>query len=141
MQQKLDALSKAIDEADSARRSSGANPSQAGQGASAGGPVAPGRVVTKQDDDAIARYLKAIQAVVTSHWVRPPGLAKAPCLVHITQLRGGDVINAEVDASCPYDALGRKAAEEAVMQSSPLPYNTFESVFQRRIDFTFHADP
>lgn len=101
--------------------------------------LSPRRIVTNQDDDPIAHYLKAIQATVTAHWVRPPDLTRAPCIVHITQLPGGEVINAEADASCPYNLQERKAAEDAVRQASPLPYKGFESVFQRRLDFTFNA--
>jgi colicin import membrane protein len=60
-----------------------------------------------------------------------------PCLLHIVQLKGGQVVSAKVDSSCPLDAVGRKSIEDAAYKSDPLPYKGFESVFSRTIDMTF----
>jgi colicin import membrane protein len=54
-------------------------------------------------------------------------------------LPGGDVMNVEIDSSCPYDALGRRSVEAAVRKAEPLPYVGFESVFNRRPNLNFEA--
>ena len=64
------------------------------------------------------------------------------CRLHITQLPGGEVISVEFGTPCPYDALGRRSVEAAVLRASPLPYRGFESQFQRRLTLNFTArDP
>lgn len=82
-------------------------------------------------------YAAAIQNAVTPNWLRPVNMPDVPCVVHIVQLPGGDVMSAKVDASCPYDEAGRRSIENAVLRSQPLPYKGFESVFKRNLDFTF----
>jgi len=85
----------------------------------------------------LSQYLAAIQNAVTQNWLRPDNMPNAPCVVHIVQLPGGQVLSAKASPSCPYDAAGRKSVEDAVLRAQPLPYQGFESVFQREIDFTF----
>jgi colicin import membrane protein len=46
-------------------------------------------------------------------------------------------MSAKVDSSCPYDEAGRRSVENAVLRAQPLPYQGFESVFQRDLTFTF----
>jgi colicin import membrane protein len=91
------------------------------------------------DADLLGRYVLAIQRAVAGNWDRtgriPPGAA---CRVLITQLPGGRVISATADASCPYDELGRRSVETAVLKAQPLPYAGFEPVFRRQLLFTFH---
>lgn len=90
-----------------------------------------------KDDSLLARYQAAIQNAVTQNWLRPDNMPALPCVVHITQLPGGDVMSAKVDSSCPYDESGRRSVENAVLRAQPLPYKGFESVFQRDLTFTF----
>jgi colicin import membrane protein len=90
-----------------------------------------------KDDSLLARYQAAIQNAVTQNWLRPDNMPALPCVVHITQLPGGDVMSARVDSSCPYDEAGRRSVENAVLRAQPLPYKGFESVFQRDLTFTF----
>jgi colicin import membrane protein len=89
------------------------------------------------DAGLLAQYLAAIQNAVTQNWLRPDNMPSTPCIVHIVQLPGGDVMSAKVDSSCPYDDAGKRSIENAVLRAQPLPYKGFESVFQRNIDFTF----
>ena len=89
------------------------------------------------DNSLLAQYQAAIQNAVTQNWLRPDNMPNAPCVVHIVQLPGGDVMSAKVDASCPYDEAGKRSIENAVLRAQPLPYKGFESVFKRNIDFTF----
>ncbi len=89
------------------------------------------------DSGLLGQYMAAIQNAVTQNWLRPDNMPNVPCVVHITQLPGGDVLNVEVDPACPYDEIGRRSVENAVLRAQPLPYKGFESVFRRKIDFIF----
>ncbi|WNL45424.1 cell envelope integrity protein TolA [Dyella sp. BiH032] len=89
------------------------------------------------DNSLLAQYQAAIQNAVTQNWLRPDNMPSIPCVVHIVQLPGGDVMSAKVDSSCPYDEAGKRSIENAVLRAQPLPYKGFESVFKRNIDFTF----
>jgi colicin import membrane protein len=85
----------------------------------------------------LSQYMAAIQNAVTQNWLRPDNMPNQPCVVHIVQLPGGNVLSAKASPSCPYDAAGKKSVEDAVLRAQPLPYKGFESVFHREIDFTF----
>ncbi|HZW17928.1 MAG TPA: cell envelope integrity protein TolA [Luteimonas sp.] len=87
-----------------------------------------------------ARYAAAIQEAVLRNWTRPENVPLGQrCRIYITQLPGGDVMSAKVDPSCPYDELGRRSVEAAVLKAKPLPYAGFESVFQRNLILNFQA--
>lgn len=93
------------------------------------------------DDSLLGRYQVAIQQVVQRNWLRPetarPGIR---CRLEIVQIPGGEVISANVATPCNADELTRRSIEAAVLRAQPLPYQGFETVFQRRIDFTFRFD-
>ncbi len=82
-------------------------------------------------------YAAAIQNAVTPNWLRPDNMPDVPCVVHIVQMIGGDVMSAKVDPSCPYDDAGKRSIENAVLRTKTLPYKGFESVFSRDITLTF----
>ncbi len=87
-----------------------------------------------------ARYAAAIQEAVLRNWTRPDNVPLGQrCRIYITQLPGGDVMSAKVDPSCPYDELGRRSVEAAVLKAKPLPYAGFETVFQRNLTLNFEA--
>lgn len=92
------------------------------------------------DESLMGQYVMAIQLAVERNWIRPdtirPGV---PCVVRIVQIPGGEVISANVESPCPYDDLGRRSVEAAVLRAQPLPYTGFESVFRRELRFTFRA--
>src|SRR5690554_6649763 len=92
------------------------------------------------DSDLAARYAAALQEAILRNWTRPDNVPLGQrCRIYITQLPGGQVMNVEFDASCPYDALGRRSVEAAVRRAEPLPYAGFESVFNRRLNLNFTA--
>ena len=92
------------------------------------------------DSGLAAKYAAAIQEAVRRNWRRPDNIPLGQvCRMYITQLPGGEVMSVEFDASCPYDAQGRRSVEAAVRAAEPLPYAGFESVFNRRLNFTFRA--
>jgi colicin import membrane protein len=89
------------------------------------------------DTGLLGQYLAAVQNAVTQNWLRPDNMPNVPCVVHIVQLPGGNVMSAKVDPSCPYDDAGKRSVENAVLRAQPLPYQGFETVFQRNLTFTF----
>jgi colicin import membrane protein len=94
-----------------------------------------------QDNDLTARYAAAIQAAVTQSWNRPDSAqAGLRCSLSITQIPGGDVISVTVGSPCNADQATRNSIEQAVMKAAPLPYQGYEKVFQRSINFKFRYD-
>lgn len=94
-----------------------------------------------KDDDLTARYQAAIQAAVTQNWNRPDSAqAGLRCALRIVQIPGGDVISATVGSPCNADPVTRNSIEQAVMKAAPLPYQGYEKVFQRNINFNFRYD-
>jgi len=93
------------------------------------------------DDSLLGRYQVAIQQSVQRNWLRPetaqPGIR---CSIDIVQIPGGEVISVSVVNPCNADELTRRSIEAAVMKAQPLPYEGFQSVFQRQIRFTFRYD-
>ena len=93
------------------------------------------------DQSLLAQYKAALQQAIARRWTRPESVPLGqPCKVAIRQLPGGDVVSAVAEPSCPYDELGRRSVETAVLKASPLPYAGFEDVFARTITFNFQAE-
>ena len=111
---------------------------KASDDAAASAPPPPGN--NGVDAGLQARYAAAIQEAVLRNWTRPENVPLGQrCRIYITQLPGGDVMSAKVDPSCPYDELGRRSVEAAVLKAKPLPYAGFQSVFQRNLILNFEA--
>jgi colicin import membrane protein len=91
--------------------------------------------------DPRAAYVNAIADAIRRNWVRPENvLPNQRCRIVIKQLPGGEVIDAQVDPSCPYDELGKRSVEAAVLKAQPLPYAGFERAFQRTLILNFQAE-
>lgn len=88
-------------------------------------------------DNLQSTYLAAVRRAVTQQWLLPLHIPATTCVVHIWQLRGGDVLEAKADSACPYDAAAKLSVENAVLRAKRLPYRGFESLFQRHFDLTF----
>lgn len=94
-----------------------------------------------QDNDLRARYAAAIQVAVTQNWNRPESVpAGLRCALRIVQIPGGDVISVNVVSPCNADAAARNSIEQAVMRAAPLPFQGYEKVFTREINFNFKYD-
>ncbi|MBS7456773.1 cell envelope integrity protein TolA [Coralloluteibacterium stylophorae] len=92
------------------------------------------------DSSLQAQYSLAIQEAILRHWRRPETVPLGtPCELRIIQIPGGEVINADVVGNCPFDAVGKRSIEAAVLNASPLPYAGFESVFNRQLNLKFTA--
>ena len=90
--------------------------------------------------DLTARYAAALTEAILRQWTRPDTVPLGQrCRIVIRQIPGGEVIDAEVDPSCPYDERGRRSIEAAVLKAQPLPYAGFESVFARTLTLNFEA--
>jgi len=83
------------------------------------------------------QYLAAISNVLQQNWQGPSDTPSVPCLLHIVQARGGLVVSAKVDSSCPYNEAGKKAVEDAALRAHELPYKGFENVFAPNLEFKF----
>ncbi len=127
-QEKLDRLAQ--------RRASSASEEAARADAAASAP--PGNQGMNQG--LLERYQLALQDAILRNWSRPDNVPLGqPCRIIIRQIPGGQVISAEVDSSCPYDDLGRRSIEAAVLKAQPLPYAGFEPVFSRQLNLNFRA--
>lgn len=92
------------------------------------------------DQGLLAQYQSAIQEAILRNWTRPDNVPLGQrCRIIIRQIAGGQVISAEVEPSCPYDELGRRSVEAAVLKAQPLPYAGFEAVFNRQLNLNFEA--
>ena len=92
------------------------------------------------DPGLAARYAAALTDAIQRNWTRPDSVPLGQrCVINIRQIAGGQVISAKVDPSCPYDELGRRSIEAAVLKAQPLPYAGFEAVFNRNLRLNFEA--
>jgi colicin import membrane protein len=92
------------------------------------------------DADLAARYAAALQAAILRNWVRPDSVPLGVrCDLNIRQLPGGVVVDVQVAAGCPYDDLGKRSVEAAVLKAQPLPYAGYEKAFQRNLNLHFRA--
>jgi colicin import membrane protein len=92
------------------------------------------------DAGLLARYMVALQEAIARNWTRPDSVPLGQkCRLLIRQIPGGEVTSVEVAPSCPYDELGRRSVEAAVLKAQPLPYAGFESVFSRQLNLNFEA--
>ena len=88
-----------------------------------------------------ALYSVALKEAITRQWTRPESIPLGvPCQVRIRQIPGGEVVDVQVSGGCPYDALGKRSLEAAVLKASPLPYAGFEDVFSRDVILTFRPE-
>lgn len=93
------------------------------------------------EPDLSAAYSKALSDAIRNNWTQPDNVSSLQvCKIVIRQIPGGEVVDAQVDPSCPYDEQGRRSVEAAVLKAQPLPYRGFESVFSRTLTINFRAE-
>ncbi len=93
------------------------------------------------DAGLLARYRAALGDAIQRNWIRPDSVPLGqPCKLQIRQLPGGEVIDVQVLEPCPYDDLGKRSLEAAVLKAQPLPYEGFEPVFSRTLDLKFQPE-
>ncbi|MDH3511581.1 MAG: cell envelope integrity protein TolA [Gammaproteobacteria bacterium] len=88
----------------------------------------------------LAQYIGLIADRVERNWVQPssarPGVE---CVVHVTQIPGGEVVNVRI-GRCNGDAAVIRSIEAAVYRASPLPTPSEPSLFERNLRFTFKPE-
>ncbi len=90
------------------------------------------------DSDLRSRYAAALSEAIRRNWTRPENLPLGQrCRLTIRQLPGGEVVDVQVSPSCPYDDLGKRSVEAAVLKAQPLPFAGFEPVFNRTLILNF----
>lgn len=95
------------------------------------------------DDSLLGRYNVAITQAIYRNWLRPETTqAGLRCRIVVTQIPGGEVISVAFSNPCNADELTRRSIEAAVMKANPLPFEGFQSVFQRQfpVNFTYDGD-
>lgn len=98
---------------------------RATQAAASPAPAAPTRGAGGDVNDT-GEWLAAVAAAIERQWIRPDSVSPGViCPIRIRILPGGEVMSAEVQPGCPYDAKARDSVERAVMKASPLPYSGF----------------
>jgi colicin import membrane protein len=85
--------------------------------------------------DLLARYAVAMNQMAQQNWNRVLAAERVPCQVEFTQIPGGEVIDVNFKV-CGFDAQGRESVERA-LRKSPMPYDEFKTVFQRKVTLTF----
>jgi colicin import membrane protein len=91
------------------------------------------------DESLRARYKAALNATARANWNTGMAPELVHCKVSFTQRTGGTVMRVDF-IDCPYDERGRDSVERALLKS-PMPYQGFESVFERTINLEFcHPD-
>lgn len=114
---------------------------QRAQQASAAAAASPPPGSRGVDPNLAAQYSQALIEKIRSNWVRPDNVSPDQiCKIVIRQIPNGTVIDVQVDPSCPYDEVGRRSVEAAVLKAQPLPYQGFESVFNRTLILKFRAE-
>ena len=85
-------------------------------------------------------YIGQIKAKIDRNWLRPPRTAAGlKCVVRVSQIPGGEVVQVEIQSSSGNVAFDR-SVEEAVLRSSPLPVPKDPSLFDRNITITFEPE-
>ena len=91
-------------------------------------------------DAGRSEYIAQIEDKIERNWLRPPGTASGlKCVVRVSQIPEGEVVQAEIEESSGNIAFDR-SVEDAVLRSSPLPIPKDPSLFDRHIVITFEPD-
>ncbi len=92
------------------------------------------------DAGLLEQYIALIQARVQRAWIRPPtARAGVNCVVHVTQVPGGEVVSVRV-GECNGDEYVRQSIETAVYKASPLPKPPDPALFERNLRLEFKPD-
>jgi colicin import membrane protein len=94
------------------------------------------------DAGLAARYAAALQEAILRNWTRPESVPLGQrCRINIRQIPGGEVIDVEVSASCPYDELGRRSVEAAVLKARSFIFKTTFTAKLLRLHAIQNPDP
>jgi colicin import membrane protein len=87
-----------------------------------------------------AEYLALITAKINRAWIRPPSARPGlKCVVHITQVAGGEITRVSVEG-CNGDDAVLQSVQTAAYRASPLPAPPDAALFDPNITVTFAPD-
>ncbi len=87
-----------------------------------------------------AEYIARIQAHVELRWFKPPGVrAGLRCLVNVTQIPGGEVVEVKM-GSCNATEAVRQSIITAIRNASPLPSPPDPTLFDRQVELSFTSE-
>ena len=88
----------------------------------------------------LSEYSAQIKAAVERNWLRPPGAPEhLNCLVDVSQIPSGDVVNVSI-AKSSGDRAFDQSVVNAVWKSSPLPLPKDPTLFRRELQLVFDPE-
>lgn len=95
------------------------------------------RVNAMRSSSAMSSWVAQITGRIQRAWLRPPSARPGiDCVVYVTQVPGGEVVNVRV-GSCNGDQAVRESIESAVYRASPLPPPPDPAMFERNLEIRF----
>lgn len=89
---------------------------------------------------ALASWQAQITARIQHAWLRPPSARQGiECVLYVTQVPGGEVVNVRIGA-CNGDQAVRESIAAAAYRASPLPPPPDPALFERNLEITFRPD-
>lgn len=84
------------------------------------------------------QWARAISDRVALYWIRPPNVSsELECVLVVTQLPNGEVVNVTIDRCNTSDGNIIRSIENAVLNASPLPQPPRGVAFERVVRITF----
>jgi colicin import membrane protein len=94
-------------------------------------------VMAARSNGQLASWEAQIQARIQRAWLRPPSArAGIACIVYVTQVPGGEVVNVRL-GECNGDAAVRESIQAAAFRASPLPPPPDPALFERNLEIQF----
>jgi colicin import membrane protein len=94
-------------------------------------------VMAARSNGQLANWEAQIQARIQRAWLRPPSArAGINCIVYVTQVPGGEVVNVRL-GECNGDAAVRESIQAAAFRASPLPPPPDPALFERNLEIQF----
>jgi colicin import membrane protein len=86
---------------------------------------------------AVSAWSNQIKARIERAWIRPASARQGiDCILHVTQVPGGEVTNVQLGA-CNGDDAVKQSIVDAVYRASPLPAPADPSLFERNLELDF----
>lgn len=95
------------------------------------------KAMAARSGPALATWEQLIRARIEHAWIRPPTARQGiDCLVDVTQVPGGQVVNVKVGA-CNGDTAVVQSIQDAAYRASPLPPPPDPALFERDLQIEF----
>ncbi len=132
-QRKVEAARKAEEQ----RRAAEAKALALNQAELAQGVDADEKLLAERTGPAMATWAQLVTARITRAWIKPPSARPGiDCIIDITQVPGGQVVNVKV-GTCNGDGAVRQSIEDAAYRASPLPQPSDPALFEREFQVEF----